>query len=93
MVQTCDPGVVIVNQGPGMVRYRAADGKEWTVHGICDQRGWCVVGAIVHGWQVRDIADYRGLFDLLGDRLGFRLDCPVAPSAKGCCEFRFEVAS
>lgn len=87
---TADPGVVIVATGPAMVRYRAADGSEWVVHGLCDQRGDCVIGSVVHGHQVRDRDDYRGLRELLGDRLGFRLDCPVTPSFKGCCPFRFE---
>lgn len=87
---TIDPGVVIIDHGPAMIRYRSTEGREWTVHGICDQRGWCVIGARVHGWRVRDLADYRGLWELLGDRLGFRLDCPVAPGFAGCCPFRFE---
>ena len=90
-IPTCDPGVVIVAQGPAMVRYRNA-ASEWTVHGLCDQRGRCVVGTVVHGHQIRDVADYRQMRELLGDRLGFRLDCPVTPALKGCCEFRFEGA-
>ena len=86
---TCDPDVTIVASGPAMVRYRS-EGREWTVRGLCDQRGDCVIGSVVHGHQVRDRADYLALFELLGDRLGFRLDCPVTPTFKGCCEFRFE---
>lgn len=91
MIRTVDPGVVIVATGPTMVRYRADDGREWTVHGLCDQRGECVVGSVVHGHTVRDRDDYRQLRELLGDRLGFRLDCPVTPAFDGCCDFRFEV--
>ena len=89
---TCDPGVVIIDTGPAMIRYRA-DGLVWTVHGLCDQRGDCVIGSVVHGHQVRDRADYLALFDLLGDRLGFPLDSPVAPNFEGCCPFRFEVVT
>lgn len=89
-VATCDPDVFIVDQSVASVRYRRTNGVEWTVDGLCDQRGWCVVGAVVHGHQIRDLKDYRALFDLLGDRLGFRLDCPVTVDFKGCCPFRFE---
>lgn len=88
---TCEPDVVIFEVGPALVRYRTTDGREWTAYGLCDQRGDCVIGSVVHGHQVRDRADYLALFELLGDRLGYRLDSPVAPDFEGCCPFRFEV--
>jgi hypothetical protein len=50
-----------------------------------------MVRAVVHGHVIRGIADYRVLWELLGDRLGYQLDCPVTPNFSGCCEFRFEV--
>lgn len=86
---TSDPGVVIVTQSPGVIRYRSAD-REWTVRGFCDYRGDCMVRAVVHGHVIADVADYRVLRELLGDRLGYHLDCPVTPGFSGCCEFVFE---
>lgn len=30
----------------GYVRYRNAAGRRWEVHGVCDRRGDCWVGAV-----------------------------------------------
>ena len=46
LTPTCDPHVFIEAQSEGFTRYRNADGRRWEVHGVCDKRGDCWVGAI-----------------------------------------------
>lgn len=69
MQLTADPTVVIEHERPGYVRYRSLDGRRWEIHGTCDYRGDCLVGAVD---------------PLLGPR-ETRLDVPVLPGFEGCC--------
>lgn len=85
MRATADPSVVIEDEGAGWVRYRASDGRRWEVWGVCDRRGDCLVGSVIDGEQVRDLAHLAEL----GDRPDSELDVPVAPGLSGCCPFRF----
>lgn len=41
---TEDPHVVIIERAPGRVRYRHANGEEWTVLGECNRCGLCEIG-------------------------------------------------
>jgi hypothetical protein len=76
---TVDPHVVIEEQRSGYVRYRRDDGRRWEVHGICDHRGDCIVGAVIDGHEVTAeeapvlAKAYAGP------------DVPVLPGFKGCC--------
>lgn len=69
MQPTVDPFVWIEEERAGYIRYWADDGRRWEVHGTCDYRGDCLVGAVD---------------PLLGPR-GSRLDVPVGPGFSGCC--------
>lgn len=69
MEPTVDPTVFIEEKRPGYVRYRNADGRRWEVHGTCDQRGDCLVGAV----------------DPVLGPPDARLDVPVTPEFDTCC--------
>lgn len=82
MEQTADPHVVIEARGTDWVRYRRDDGRRWEVHGQCDRRGDCLIGAVLaDGTVVRDHAHLAEL----GDRPDSLLDVPVTPEFTGCC--------
>lgn len=98
MERTHDPDVVVEHREPpdghghhGMVRYRRlSDGRRWEVHGHCDYRGNCLIGADIDGEIVRDHAhleEIRRRKDV--DRLISEMDVPVTPEFGGCCPFRF----
>lgn len=83
---TADPNVLIEEEGDGWVRYfRITDGRRWEVHGKCDYRGHCLVGAVINGVMVRDLEHLKEL----GDRPDSKLDNPVSPEFKGCCPFTY----
>lgn len=84
---TADPFVVIEAQGPGYVRYRCTtDGRRWEVTGVCDRRGNCLVGAVINGVQVRDLAHLAEMVASLGkNRIDSDFDVPVTPAFEGCC--------
>jgi hypothetical protein len=91
---TQDPAVVIEACEPGWGRYRnTLTGRCWEVHGTCDNRGDCLIGAVidVRGEQVQ-VRDHGHLAELrarLGPRLGHDLDSPVTPEFTGCCPFTY----
>lgn len=86
---TSDPGVLIEERRAGYVRYQHVDGRRWEVHGVCDRRGDCLIGAVIDGVQIRDHAHLAELCEQLGvERLGGDLDIPVAPGFSGCCPLR-----
>jgi len=72
LIPTVDPDCFIEEEREGYVRYRSTDGRRWEVHGVCDYRGDCLIGAVD---------------PLLGPR-GSRLDVPVGPGFSGCCDLR-----
>lgn len=81
---TCDPGVWIEEQRTGYVRYQNAVGRRWEVHGVCDRRATCMIGAVIDGVEITTAehaaevaAGYAGL------------DCPVTPEFTGCCPFTY----
>ena len=91
---TADPGVVIEAQGEDWARYRATDGRRWEVHGRCDRRGDCLIGAVIDTpkgpVEIRDHAHLDELRRQLGRwRLDAELDVPVTPEFKWCCPFRY----
>jgi hypothetical protein len=95
VIPTADPNCVIEEQREGYVRYRAlSSGRRWEVHGVCDQRGDCLIGANV--WtpdgtvEIRDHAHIQEIKERYGmSRLGPDLDVPMNPSAEGCCPMTF----
>lgn len=83
MIATCDPDILIEEQRLAYIRYRHADGRRWAVHGVCDHRRVCVVGAVVDGVLIETVEQARSLPTP-------ELDCPVGPGFKGCCPLRIE---
>jgi hypothetical protein len=81
---TCDPGVFIEEIRVGYVRYVNIDGRRWEVHGICDKRGHCMVGAVVDGVVLKTLAEAAAAAQAYTG-----LDCPVTPEFKGCCPLTF----
>lgn len=74
----------IEEQRPGYVRYRRVDGRRWEVHGTCDRRGDCLVGAVLDDGSLvtREMVDaMRGT----SERLISDLDVPVTPEFDTCC--------
>lgn len=90
-VPTSDPSVVIEEQSEGYVRYRNSSGRRWEVHGVCDRRGDCLVGAVIDGFGlIKSKADLERAQKKLGrDRIDSELDVPVTPEFRDCCPFRF----
>lgn len=90
---TADPYVLIEERREGYVRYRHADGRRWEVHGVCDRRGDCLIGAVIDTPAgpvcVRDHDHLERLSVMLGrHRIDSELDVPVAPGFDGCCPLR-----
>lgn len=87
MEPTWDPTVVIEERRAGYVRYRSTHtGRRWEVHGTCDQRGDCLIGAVVDGELVRDHAHLAELAARLAPRrVDSDLDVPVTPEFDSCC--------
>lgn len=92
---TVDPDVVIEEQRVGYVRYRrVTDGRRWEVHGTCDRRGDCLIGAVIDTpdgpVEIEDHDHLARLAESLGrDRIDSDLDVPVTPEFRGCCPFTF----
>lgn len=78
MIPTNDPGTWIEEKRPGYVRYRNVYGLNWEVHGVCDHRRFCMVGAVVDGVLIETVEQARALPVPA-------LDCPVGPGFHGCC--------
>ena len=90
MLPTADPGVFIELERPGYIRYWSVN-RRWEVYGVCDQRGDCLIGAVIDGETVRDHVHLERLKQRLGvERLLSNLDVPVTPEFKGCCPFTFK---
>lgn len=94
MRPTADPAVWIEEQRAGYVRYRNSVGRRWEVHGSCDRRGDCLVGAVIEGYgSIRSKADIKRAQRALGrERIDSELDVPVTPEFDTCCGadiFRF----
>jgi len=90
---TADKTVWIEEQKPGYVRYVADDGRRWEVHGTCDRRGNCLIGANIKTPSglvtVRNKTHLRQLRRELGKkRIDSELDVPVAPGFSDCCDLR-----
>lgn len=91
---TADPTVFIEARGGDWTRYRrTTDGRRWEVHGACDRRGDCLVGAYIakEGRVMRDKKDVEAtsLKYALSGRLDAEEDVPVTPEFRGCCPFSF----
>lgn len=76
---------MIEEERPGYVRYRSSS-RRWEVHGVCDHRGDCLVGAVIDGEEVKTLARAH---ELAVAYTG--LDCPVGPGFSGCCPLRVVV--
>lgn len=94
MQPTADPHVFIedrtVNPETGVqnyVRYRNSDGRRWEVHGECDRRGDCLIGANVVGYgTIHSHADIEDARQTLGrERIDSEIDVPVTPEFDLCC--------
>ncbi len=90
MIHTSDPDTMIEEQREGYVRYVHTDGRRWEVHGFCDKRGDCLVGAVIQTpdglVQIRDRAHIAELKILLGqERIDSELDVPIGVGFSGCC--------
>lgn len=87
LAPTADPAVYIEEARPGYTRYRrTTDGRRWEVHGTCDRRGDCLVGAVLaDGTQVRDHGHLAQLVRTHGARVDSVLDVPVTPEFRTCC--------
>ncbi len=91
LIPTSDPDTFIEEQHDGYVRYRnIVTGKRHEVHGVCDQRGDCIIGAVIDTpdgpIQIRDHAHIDDLKHQLNvERLVSDLDVPVGPGFTGCC--------
>lgn len=81
MDATADSSVFIEEQREGYIRYRSTDGRRWEVHGVCDGRRDCMVGAVVDGVLIETIEQARALPQP-------ELDSPVGPGFRGCCPLR-----
>lgn len=90
MLPTQDPGLVLEARSPGYRRYRRlSDGRRWEVHGECDGRGSCIVGAVLaDGTYVKSLDHLAELRAERGadypSRL-YTLDCPFSAEATGSC--------
>lgn len=89
---TSDPSVFIEEQRQGYVRYRRlTDGRRWEVHGECDRRGDCLIGAVVQNEHaeeeiIRNHAHIEELKARLGkERIDAELDVPTTPECTSCC--------
>lgn len=92
---TVDPRILIEERRPGYVRYRHEDGRRWEVHGACDRRGDCLIGAVIDTpdgpVQIRDHKHLEELKRVLGrERVDSEMDVPVGPNFRGCCPLRIE---
>lgn len=88
MIATADPDVFIEEQREGYCRYRRiSDGRRWEVHGFCDRRGDCIVGAVIEGYgEIKNHADIERAKKKLGvERLISEMDVPVTPEFNTCC--------
>lgn len=83
-IETGDPYILIEEQRYGYVRYCNTEGLRWEVHGVCDHRRHCMVGAVVNGQEICSVEEARTLPSP-------DLDCPVGPGFSGCCELRVRV--
>lgn len=87
-IKTSDPYVVIEEQRQGYVRYRdTITGRRWEVHGVCDRRGDCLVGAVIEGFgEIKSKADIEKAKKVLGrERIDSEIDVPVTPEFDTCC--------
>lgn len=85
-IPTVDPNVVIEAQSIGYVRYRSlSTGHRWEVHGTCDHRGDCMIGAVVDGVLIRDRAHLDELAAAGFDSLPSQMDVPISPEFDTCC--------
>ena len=87
LISTADDYIFIEEQREGYVRYRRiSDGRRWEVHGTCDRRGDCLIGATVDEIQIRDHEHLEELKVILGkQRIDSELDVPVTPEFDDCC--------
>lgn len=96
-IATADPDIFIEEQREGYTRYWRTDGKRWEVHGVCDRRGDCLIGAVIEGEQVKSHAHLKRLATKLGrERVDSELDVPWFPAKgtkteTGCCPLRFRM--
>lgn len=83
---TQDPQIFIEARGEDWIRYRrTTDGRRWEVHGRCRKLGYCVVGAVIDGREVRTLKEAKAIMRTHY----FPLDDPVTPEFTGCCPFRY----
>lgn len=94
---TADPSVFVEETRHAYTRYRQIDPerpdvvvRRWEVHGTCDRRGDCLIGAVVETPDgptvVRSKRHLARLVKAAGrDRIDSELDVPVTPEFDTCC--------
>jgi len=95
LTQTSDLYIFIEEVKPGYTRYRQLDDegklvRRWEVHGTCDRRGDCLIGAVIDtpdgSIQIMDQDHLNELKEVLGkERIDYELDVPVSPEFNTCC--------
>lgn len=91
--KTADPNIWIEEQREGYVRYVNRDGRRWEVHGTCDRRGDCLIGALIPGYEgkgpngdINSKTDLKRAQRALGrERVDSKYDVPVTPEFDTCC--------
>jgi hypothetical protein len=96
LTPTADETVRIERQEPGYVLYQANDGRRWEVRGVCDRRGYCLIGAGIQTpdglIEVESLEHLEQLKQELGrERIDSELDVPVGPGFEGCCPLEVTV--
>ena len=75
MELTQDPYVIIIHRGEQhLIYYNVETDEQWLVYGNCTLKGYCIEGAVN--------PDLRPYVE--------RLDIPVRPDFRGCCDLRGE---
>lgn len=90
LTPTADSTVRIEHVEPGYVRYQANDGRRWEVRGVCERKGFCLVGAVIQTpnglEQIESLEHLDALKAALGaERIDSEMDVPVGPGFEGCC--------
>ncbi len=90
-ILTVDPFTVIEETRDGYTRYRSLQsGRRWEVHGKCDRRGDCLIGAKIDGAEIKSREELLAKTALLGAaRLDSEYDVPVTPEFDSCCPFTY----
>lgn len=96
LTPTSDETVRIERQELGYVLYQSVDGRRWEVRGVCDRRGYCMIGAVIETLdgmlEIQSLEHLEQLKQELDkERLDSEMDVPVGPGFEGCCPLEVTV--